>query len=73
AIVRSRPEGMRLVMGEGLRVQAMIALRQERWDEAANSLQQAITHARAMPYPAAEGRLLRLEARLREAAGRTVS
>ncbi|HVA88841.1 MAG TPA: AAA family ATPase [Chloroflexota bacterium] len=73
AMERARPEGMRLVMVEALRVQAMIALRQERWGEAERCLEEGITLARAMPYPAAEARLLQLEVQLREAAGRTAS
>ncbi|MGH2409972.1 MAG: hypothetical protein ACRDGS_06320, partial [Chloroflexota bacterium] len=73
ALARSRPEGMRLVIVEALRVQAMIALRQERWEEAAGCLEDGIALARAMPYPAAEAQLLQLETLLREAAGRTAS
>ena len=38
ALRRARPEEMRLVLVEALRVRALIALRRERWDEAARSL-----------------------------------
>ena len=67
ALARSRPEGMRLVMVEALWVQTMIAQRQERWDEAADCLEEGIDLARAMKYPAAEARLLQLDAQLQEA------
>jgi len=73
ALARSRPEEMRLVIVEALRVQALIALGQERWAEAASCLEEGIALARAMPYPAAEARLLRLDAQLREAVGSTGS
>jgi hypothetical protein len=73
ALARSRPEGMRLVVVEALRVQAMVALRREHWEAAARALEEGITLTRAMPYPAAEARLLHLTTLLREAAGRTAS
>jgi transposase len=60
ALERARPEEMRLVLVEALRVQALIALRQERWDEAAHSLQEGLTLARGLPYPYAEARFLDL-------------
>ncbi|MGH2389139.1 MAG: tetratricopeptide repeat protein, partial [Chloroflexota bacterium] len=58
---RARPEEMRLALVEALRVRVMIALRRERWDEAALSLEEGIALARSMPYPYAEARLLELE------------
>jgi tetratricopeptide (TPR) repeat protein len=61
ALARARPENMRLAMVEALRVRAMIALRRERWEDAASSLEEGIALARAMPYPYAEARLLHLE------------
>jgi len=64
ALARARPEGMRLVIVEALRVQAMVALRQERWEEAERCLEEGITLARAMPYPAAEARLLHLQGQI---------
>ncbi len=60
ALVRARPEEMRLVLVEALRVRAMIALRQEQWDEAASSLEEGLALARSMPYPYAKARLLAL-------------
>ncbi len=73
ALARARPEQMRLVLVEALRVQALVALRQgRRLDrdslqaaggqsprvEAARSLAEGLALARAMPYPYAEARLL---------------
>jgi tetratricopeptide (TPR) repeat protein len=60
AIVRARAQGDRLNLVDALRVQAMVASRQERWREAAQALEEGIALARAMPYPYAEGRLLHL-------------
>jgi transposase len=60
ALARARPEGMRLVLVEALRVQALVALRRERWDEAARSLGEGLALAREMPYPYVEARLLQL-------------
>ncbi|MGH2411386.1 MAG: tetratricopeptide repeat protein, partial [Chloroflexota bacterium] len=51
AIARARPEDMRLVLVEALWVRVMVALRQERWEEAARSLDEGIALARAIPYP----------------------
>ena len=64
AIVRARSADMRLVLVDALRVQAMIALRCGRQDNAACSLEEGIALARGMPYPYAEGRLLELYGRL---------
>ena len=70
ALAHARREEMRLVLVDALRVQAMIALRQGRWVEAAASLKEGIELARCMPYPYAEVRLLRLEAALHTATGK---
>jgi tetratricopeptide (TPR) repeat protein len=60
ALARARPEGMRLVMVEALRIQAMVAMCREHWEAAAPSLEEGLTLARAMPYPYAEARLLQV-------------
>jgi tetratricopeptide (TPR) repeat protein len=64
ALVRARREDMRLVLVEALRVQALIALRQEQWGEAARSLEDGVALVRSMPYPYAEARLLDVYGRL---------
>jgi tetratricopeptide (TPR) repeat protein len=61
ALTRARPEEMRLVLVEALRVQALVALRRGQREEAARSLAEGVTLARAMPYPYAEARLLHLD------------
>ena len=61
---RARPEAMRLVLVEALRVQALIALRRERWEEATRSLEEGLELARGMPYPYAEARLLQVSSEL---------
>jgi tetratricopeptide (TPR) repeat protein len=58
ALRRTRPENIRLVLVDALRVQAMVAVRQEHWQEAEQALEEGIALARSMPYPFAEGRLL---------------
>jgi len=69
ALRRGRPEEMRLVLVEALRVQALVALRQEQWHEAALSLDEGLALARSMSYPYAHARLLRLSADLHRARG----
>jgi tetratricopeptide (TPR) repeat protein len=58
AIARMRADNNRLDLVDALRVQAMVASRQERWAEAEHSLEEGLTLARSMPYPYAEARLL---------------
>lgn len=69
ALRRARPEAMRLILVEALRIQALVALRQERWDEAARGLEEGVTLARSIPYPYAEARLLRVSGELHRAQG----
>jgi tetratricopeptide (TPR) repeat protein/transcriptional regulator with XRE-family HTH domain len=69
ALARARPEEMQPVLVEALRVRAMIALRQEQWDEVASSLEEGLALARSMPYPFAEARLRELEGLLQAQAG----
>jgi tetratricopeptide (TPR) repeat protein len=58
ALARARREDMRLVLVDALRVQALIAIRQQHWAEAEHSLEEGLALARSMPYPYAEARLL---------------
>ncbi len=69
ALVRARREGMRPALAEALRVQALIALRQKHWAEAAHSLEEGLELARTIPYPYAEARLLYLDGLLHVAQG----
>jgi tetratricopeptide (TPR) repeat protein len=60
AIRRARAQNYRLGLAEALRVQAMLALRQGRWEEAERALEEGLALARSMPYPRGEGRLLQV-------------
>jgi len=71
ALARARREEMRLVLAEALRVQALVALRQEDDDAAARALEEGVALARGIPYPYAEARLLHVDGRRRASAGRT--
>jgi tetratricopeptide (TPR) repeat protein/transcriptional regulator with XRE-family HTH domain len=64
ALARMRPAHMRTVLVDALRVQALVACRQEDWAGAAQALEEGISLARGMPYPYAEGRLLHVQGRL---------
>jgi tetratricopeptide (TPR) repeat protein/DNA-binding XRE family transcriptional regulator len=64
ALRRTRPEGLRLVLVEALRVQAMVAVRLEQWQGAERALEEGLSLARSMAYPYAEARLLHLSGRL---------
>jgi tetratricopeptide (TPR) repeat protein len=58
AAQRARAQAHRLALVDALWVQAMVAIRQQHWDEATRALEEGLTLAREMPYPYAEGRLL---------------
>jgi len=61
AFAHARREGMRLVLVEALRVQALVALRLGDDAAAARALEEGVALAREMPYPYAEMRLLEVE------------
>ncbi len=69
ALRRARSEQMRLVLVEALRVEALVALRRERWDGTERGLAEGVALARSMPHPYAEARLLRLSAAMRRGRG----
>jgi tetratricopeptide (TPR) repeat protein len=54
---------------DGLRVLAMVRMRQERWEEACALLQESIELCRAMPYPYAEAKALYVYGQLHAARG----
>jgi tetratricopeptide (TPR) repeat protein len=60
ALARMRPENMRAFLVDALRVQAMVAIRQEQWTVAEQALEEGVAMAHDMPYPYAEGRLLQV-------------
>jgi tetratricopeptide (TPR) repeat protein len=64
AVRRARAEGLRLLLPDALRVQALVAIRQGRWEEAAQALGEGLELARGLPYPHAEARLLQVGAEM---------
>lgn len=58
AVARARAGQLRRALVEGLRVQALVALRQERWAGAASRLEEGLALARDIQSPYAEARLL---------------
>jgi tetratricopeptide (TPR) repeat protein len=58
AINFARATNYRLSLVHALWVQAMVATRQGRWEDAERTLEEGLALARSMPYPYAEGRLL---------------
>ncbi|HKC75335.1 MAG TPA: tetratricopeptide repeat protein, partial [Chloroflexota bacterium] len=58
AVRRARAVSYRRGLVEALRVQAMIATRQGRWEDAESSLAEGLSLARSMADPYVEGRLL---------------
>jgi tetratricopeptide (TPR) repeat protein/transcriptional regulator with XRE-family HTH domain len=64
AIRRARAEPNRLALVEALRVQAMVATRQEEWEQAERSLEEGLAGARSLPYPYGEARLLHVHGQM---------
>jgi hypothetical protein len=54
---------------DALRVQAMVATRQGRWEDAERILEEGLSLARSMSYPYAEGRLLQVYGEMHEVKG----
>jgi transcriptional regulator with XRE-family HTH domain/tetratricopeptide (TPR) repeat protein len=60
AITAMRADNRQVALMDGLRVQALVAMKQERWTEAGTALAEGVAVARGIGYPYAEGRLLHL-------------
>jgi tetratricopeptide (TPR) repeat protein len=73
ALRRARAEQLCLMLVDALRVQAMVAARQEHWQEAEQALEEGIALARSMPYPYAEARLLHQSGQLCAQLGQAVA
>ena len=58
AVGRARAQGHRLGLVEALRVQGLVALRQERWDDAVRVLEEALSLARRIRYHYGEAPVL---------------
>jgi tetratricopeptide (TPR) repeat protein len=66
---RARAHHYHLWLVDGLRVLAMVRLRQARWEEACSLLEEAIALCRTMPYPYAEAKALYVYGQLHAAMG----
>jgi tetratricopeptide (TPR) repeat protein/predicted ATPase len=60
AVARARAQGMQVLLVEVLRVAALVATREGRWDEASCALQEGLTLARQLGYPYGEALLLQV-------------
>jgi tetratricopeptide (TPR) repeat protein len=58
ALTGAREKNGQLTLVDALRVQALVAMRQAHWAEAAEALEEGIALAQRMPYPHAEALLL---------------
>jgi tetratricopeptide (TPR) repeat protein len=58
AVGGARACQMELILPDALRVQALWAMRQQRWQEAERALDEAVSLSQAMPYPYAEAKAL---------------
>ena len=56
--MRARAMNYRLAWVNALRVQAMVRICQEHWDDAAQALEEGLALAQSMPYPHGQARLL---------------
>jgi tetratricopeptide (TPR) repeat protein len=72
AIMRARAINYRLAWVNALRVQAMVRICQEHWDEAERALEEGLTMARSLPYPYGEARLLHLYGQMHAQKGEPV-
>jgi tetratricopeptide (TPR) repeat protein len=57
-VARLRTQHDQLNLVDALRMEAIVHIRQQRWDEAEAALQEALALAREMPYPYAEAKVL---------------
>jgi tetratricopeptide (TPR) repeat protein len=69
ALDRCHREHHQLALLDALRVGALLAIRQARWEEAAAALDEALALARLMPYPYAEAKVLYVYGQLHAARG----
>jgi tetratricopeptide (TPR) repeat protein len=72
AKARAETRQMRPALSDALRVQALLCIRQQRWDEAQNALEEAQALCRKMPYPYAEAKALYMYGLLHQAKGEPV-
>jgi hypothetical protein len=61
AVTRLRADNYQLALADALRVQGLVAIKQQRWLEAARSLEEGLALAQRVGYPYAEARLLHVD------------
>jgi tetratricopeptide (TPR) repeat protein len=66
---RARRVGYRPALADVLRVRALLATRQGRWQEAEVTLEESLALCRAMPYPYAEAKALYVSGQFHAARG----
>lgn len=71
ALQRARMHHLPFALVDPLRIEALLATRQERWTEAQTALEECLAHCRAMPYPYAEAKALYVYGQLHAAKGET--
>jgi tetratricopeptide (TPR) repeat protein len=68
-VERARRVGYRPALADALRIRALLATRQGRWQEAEADLEECLALCRAMPYPYAEAKALYVYGQLHVARG----
>jgi len=66
-LTRAALQEQHLVLVDMLRIKAILATRGKHWEEAEAALEEALSLARAMPYPYAEAKALAIYGRLHAA------
>ena len=69
ALVRARQQHMRPALSDALRVQALLGIRRQHWEEVQAALEEALALCQAMPYPWAEAKTLYVFGLLHQAKG----
>ncbi|MGO8950026.1 MAG: ATP-binding protein [Ktedonobacterales bacterium] len=68
-LAHARERHYQLQLADALRIEAILALRQSRWEDAKAALDEALVLARSMPYPYAEAKALYVYGDLHAARG----
>lgn len=64
SVMRASATGLQGVLADALRIQALVATHEGRWQDAQVSLAEALSLARALPYPYAEAKALYVSGQL---------
>jgi tetratricopeptide (TPR) repeat protein len=69
AVAQATAQRARPSLADALRIQALVAMRTERWQEAEAALEEALAVSRGIPYPYAEAKALYVYGQLHAARG----